>query len=267
MRKTILFAFALVVVLAAKNGIGPSTFGQETKKAGAAKKATGNDAASKAGSNAANKSADIVTQLAQAQTTAVGQPLNINGKSCGPTGGPKPGSKTGLSARAMDLNRNKNRTDDAKQPVSIQWQQLKTLPSNSVAQIQGAPVTVVGFLSHQIKVESAPGSTGESTNCYFTAPVEVDWHMYLTSSANQGIANAIIVETTPRVRPLHQWDKAKLDAFVNTTTQVRITGWLLYDWEHIDVIGTERATVWEVHPITKIEVQINGTWKDALSLN
>jgi hypothetical protein len=220
MRKPILFAFAVAVGLAAV--IGSSTFGQETKKAGAAKKATGNDAASKVGSNAAKKNTDIVTQLAQAQTTAVGQPLNINGKSCGPTGGPKPGSKTGLSARAMDLNRNKNRTDDAAQPVSIQWQQLKNLPPANVSQIQGTPVTAVGFLSDQIKVEGAPVSTGESTNCYFTAADEVDWHMYLTSSANQGIANAIIVETTPRVRLLHHWDKAKLDPFVNTTTQVSV---------------------------------------------
>jgi hypothetical protein len=152
-----------------------STFGQETKKAASTKKATGNVAASKVGNNAAKKSVDIVTQLAQAQTTAVGQPMNINGKSCGPEGGPKPTSKTGISAKAKDLNRNKNRTDEATQPVSIQWQQLKNLPANKVAQIQGAPVTVVGFLSRQIKVEGAPASTGESTNCYFTAPDEVDW--------------------------------------------------------------------------------------------
>jgi len=95
----------------------------------------------------------------------------------------------------------------------------------------------------------------------------VDWHIYLTASPNQGIANAIIVETTPRVRPNHHWDKAKLDPFVNSTTQVRITGWLLYDWEHIDVIGSQRATVWEVHPITKIEVMQNRTWVDTEPLH
>jgi hypothetical protein len=28
--------------------------------------------------------------------------------------------------------------------------------------------------------------------------------------------------------------------------------------EHTRVIGSQRATVWEVHPITRIEVQQNG---------
>jgi len=37
---------------------------------------------------------------------------------------------------------------------------------------------------------------------------------------------------------------------------------LMFDTEHINVIGKQRATVWEVHPITKIEVQQNGQWVD-----
>jgi hypothetical protein len=44
--------------------------------------------------------------------------------------------------------------------------------------------------------------------------------------------------------------------------EVRISGWLVYDFEHFGVIGTRRATVWEVHPITVIEVQQNGQWID-----
>jgi hypothetical protein len=42
----------------------------------------------------------------------------------------------------------------------------------------------------------------------------------------------------------------------------RISGWLLYDFEHTGAIGTQRATVWEVHPITKIAVKQNNTWVD-----
>src|SRR6266550_4113053 len=36
----------------------------------------------------------------------------------------------------------------------------------------------------------------------------------------------------------------------------------MYDTEHMGVIGTQRATVWEGHPITRIEVQSNGQWVD-----
>ena len=37
---------------------------------------------------------------------------------------------------------------------------------------------------------------------------------------------------------------------------------VLYDFEHTGAIGTQRASVWEVHPITKIEVKQNNTWVD-----
>jgi hypothetical protein len=55
---------------------------------------------------------------------------------------------------------------------------------------------------------------------------------------------------------------ALLAPLVDSQTEVRISGWLMYDSEHVNVIGTQRATVWEVHPITKIEVQKDGQWVD-----
>jgi hypothetical protein len=45
-------------------------------------------------------------------------------------------------------------------------------------------------------------------------------------------------------------------------TPLRISGWLLYDYEHVPVIGIQRASVWEIHPITKIEVKKKGQWVD-----
>jgi hypothetical protein len=49
---------------------------------------------------------------------------------------------------------------------------------------------------------------------------------------------------------------------VDTNTQVRISGWLLFDLEHVNVVGKQRATAWEIHPITRIEVKQNGQWID-----
>jgi len=122
-------------------------------------------------------------------------------------------------------------------------------------------VVVEGFLVHRVKVENE--KPGESTNCHRTADNEVDWHIYLSDTADlDDISQAVIVETTPRTRPLHKWKKADLDNVVNQNTPVRISGWLLYDFEHTGVIGTQRASVWEVHPITKIEVKQNNTWVD-----
>lgn len=199
---------------------------------------------------------DLFAKLMAAKKPAVGQPLVENGQQvCGPSG-------DATNQQAQDLNQNKNRTDipDAGSYVSIDWNSLKTLPSNRVSDFQGASVVVQGFLSHKINVENQ--GSGESTNCHLTGVDEVDWHMYLTQSPAQQISQAIIVETTPRTRPSHAWTTAGLAPVVDANTPVRISGWLMYDFEHVSVIGSQRATVWEVHPVTKIEIQKNGQWVD-----
>jgi hypothetical protein len=199
---------------------------------------------------------DLFGKLMAAKKLAVGQPFIENGQQvCGPSG-------DAADQRRKALNQNKNRTDepDLASYVPIDWDSLSSLPSGRVTDFQGASVTVEGFLSHRINVENQ--GNGESTNCHLTGDDEVDWHMYLTKSPAQQISDAIIVETTPRTRPSHKWTADGLSQFVDSNTRVRISGWLMYDFEHVGAIGTQRATVWEVHPVTRIEVQRNGQWSD-----
>jgi hypothetical protein len=198
----------------------------------------------------AGASAALIAKLSQAKKPGLGQPLMIGGKEvCGPKG------KAGDPQQIQDLNNNKNRSDVPTSYVTIDWASMQALPADKANDIQGAPVSVTGYLSHKVNVEGA-----ESTNCELVQPDEVDWHLYLTNAPNQPISNALIVETTPRVRPAHKWTTATLDKYVNKNQKVRISGWLLYDFEHLDVVGRERAAVWEVHPITKIEVQQGNGW-------
>ena len=202
-------------------------------------------------------SGSLLNQLHAARVAAVPQSLVIGGQEvCGATG------KTS-DPKVIKLNSQKNRIDipEATAYIPVDWDVLKGLPSTSPDDLQGAPVMVVGYLSHRINVENK--APGESTNCNLVNEDEVDWHIYLTSSPNQAISQAIIVETTPRTRPLHTWDKSVLDGLVNTNKQVRISGWLMYDLQHVGEIGSQRATVWEVHPVTRIEVSDgSGGWKD-----
>jgi hypothetical protein len=207
--------------------------------------------------NANNALSSLLAQLAAARVKAVPQPLVISGQTvCGSTG-------DASNPKAQVLDSKKNRTD-IPQPgtyIPAGWGVLANLPSAQPEQLQDAPVEVEGYLSHRIQVEN--NGSGESTNCHLLNADEVDWHMYLTSQPAQGIADAIIVETTPRTRPFHSWDKSTLDALVDSNTKVRISGWLMYDSQHVGAIGTQRATVWEVHPITRIETQdANGAWKN-----
>jgi len=199
---------------------------------------------------------DLFSQLMNARKKPIPQPLIEDGRQvCGPTGDAT--KKTPIA-----LNTNKNRTDipGDSDYVDIGWNDLANLPSDRIDDFVSASVRVVGYLSHKINVENS--GSGESTNCHLHADDEVDWHIYLTEESNQPISKAIIVETTPRTRPLHTWTTSMLGALVNSENQVRVSGWLMYDSEHINVIGKERATVWEVHPITKIEIQSNGQWVD-----
>jgi hypothetical protein len=206
---------------------------------------------------AQSTSGSLLNQLQAARVAAVPQPLVIGGQVvCAAAG-------NSSDPKMITLDSRKNRTDipQATAYIAVDWEVLKGLPTNSPDDLQGAPVMVTGYLSHRTNVEDK--APGESTNCNLVNDDEVDWHIYLTSAPNQAITQAIIVETTPRTRPLHSWDKSVLDGLVNTNKQVRIGGWLMYDFEHVPEIGTERATVWEVHPITRIEVTDgNGGWKD-----
>jgi hypothetical protein len=51
--------------------------------------------------------------------------------------------------------------------------------------------------------------------------------------------------------------------WIDSTLPVRFSGWLLFDPEHKNHLLRYRPTLWEIHPITKIEVKLpNGVWID-----
>ena len=74
---------------------------------------------------------------------------------------------------------------------------------------------------------------------------------------------AVVIEVSPRLREQHpEWTTTALGPLVGTTTQVRISGWLMLDQEHPEQIHKTRGTLWEIHPITKIETSLGGGWQD-----
>ena len=127
--------------------------------------------------------------------------------------------------------------------------------------------TLVGYVL-EVKV----GGT-ETCNCKATSPDERDTHIALTvSSMASGDPDAekqsVIVEVTPRTRLLHQkqsnqndWTTSELKGSI-LGKWVEITGWLLFDFEHVSEAENTnpgnarnwRATCWEVHPVTSIKV-------------
>ncbi len=112
-----------------------------------------------------------------------------------------------------------------------------------------------------------PGGRTETTNCKRGDPVHRDTHIELIlTPADSQETQRVIVEVTPRWRAAMKaqgvdWSTTTLQRVIEGRT-VRIRGWLFFDAEHANAAENTnpggdknwRATVWEIHPITSIEV-------------
>lgn len=80
-----------------------------------------------------------------------------------------------------------------------------------------------------------------------------------TIRASKG--RSTITEITPRWRNVNpNWNLKTIGKLIKQKAKFRITGWLMLDPEHPEHIGKTRASLWEIHPITKIEVLNGNKW-------
>lgn len=105
----------------------------------------------------------------------------------------------------------------------------------------------------------------ESVNCHATDPAHRDTHIELALTAGAPETQRVIVEVTPRWRQkmavIADWSTPALKKQL-LGHRVRVTGWLFDDLEHqAQAENTNpgsakdwRATVWEIHPVTGIQV-------------
>jgi hypothetical protein len=169
------------------------------------------------------------------------------------------------------LNRLKNRVDSAAWAptpfaslVGLRWpagvvRRARTdwteRDSIAVAESEGLPVAVEGYFA------AAKTEGPEATNCHGAESKFRDWHLWLAASAGKDRRHSIVVETTPIIRSRHpEWSLADIHRLVRDSTLVRVSGWLMFDPEHPEQIGKTRGTLWEIHPIMRIEVQRDGRW-------
>jgi hypothetical protein len=107
----------------------------------------------------------------------------------------------------------------------------------------------------------------ETVNCRATDPQHRDTDIDLVlDPMNNGETHRVIVEVTPRIRSFAEhrgedWSTSALRDHLQGRW-VRVTGWLLFDSEHENQsLNTAprrqrdwRATAWELHPVTSLEV-------------
>ncbi len=169
-----------------------------------------------------------------------------------------------------DLNLRKNRIDPAPdQPTPLQNLLSLTWPQGvekarrsawapddaaTVARNEGRAVTVEGYIL--LVRHEGP----ESPNCHDAQ--SRDYHTWLAASPGTlgDRATSMIAELTPRVVANNAgWSETTLLGLKGR--HVRVSGWLMLDQEHPEQVGKTRATLWEIHPITALQVDNNGTWQ------
>jgi hypothetical protein len=125
--------------------------------------------------------------------------------------------------------------------------------------------TISGFV---VKVKSGGK---ESCNCGADRPIDMDTHIMVGLSNDAPRTQCVIVEVTPRMRLLMA--KQGIDWSTDTLKRenssqgvvgkwVTATGWLMFDAIHADVSenihpgqpNNQRATCWELHPVTRIDI-------------
>jgi hypothetical protein len=129
---------------------------------------------------------------------------------------------------------------------------------------EGIAVRVEGYLPVEERMRGVWQEGGEATNCGFTSPEFADWHAWLVADSagtRASRAHAVVAEFTPRVRARHlAWTLAKVQAAASRHLRVRLGGWTLYDPEHPEQLGRTRGTLWEIHPVTAMDIRVGRRW-------
>jgi hypothetical protein len=161
------------------------------------------------------------------------------------------------------LNEYKNRysfpkEEDFRRNVTLD--QLLTSGDETLFSMAEA-VSITGYV-YKVKVGGV-----ETCNCKDKEEAHRDTHIELTPDAEHTSAEyRLIVEVTPRMRALMgvkgvDWSTGELKEQL-TGHRVKVDGWLFYDEEHEsqayatrpDGRRNWRASCWELHPVTSIEV-------------
>ena len=90
-----------------------------------------------------------------------------------------------------------------------------------------------------------------------------EYHIWVAPGEQPVKSKGMIVEATQRWKGANlAWALSTFQRLASQHTRVRITGWLMFDQEHPDKVGKSRATLWEIHPITRIGVLTGGQYRE-----
>ncbi|MFN3476379.1 MAG: hypothetical protein ACK4Z6_02330 [Candidatus Methylomirabilales bacterium] len=117
----------------------------------------------------------------------------------------------------------------------------------------GRSVSLEGYIAEVI-----PAMDGAT---YGRPPEEGGVHLHLRETRQPGCfpggprGRQLVAEVTPHFHPPKtRWAYDALLDLCQRQVRVRLLGWLLHDYQHVQDVGVWRASAWEIHPVTKIEI-------------
>jgi hypothetical protein len=133
--------------------------------------------------------------------------------------------------------------------------------SNGTRIGEGTLVRYVGFIANP---RYSNVRLGETVNCRRGGQESNDIHvdMLRQPEGHEPACRSITVEISPHSRPA-QWERDRLRQV--RAHPVRVTGQLFFDASHqpcasdTDTVSPKRISLWELHPVYRIDVCVNGT--------
>jgi len=188
-----------------------------------------------------------------------------------------PASGLGLTKRRRELNQLKNRTALPSESDFDSRVMLQALLQPGDDRSRWSMSRAARIEGYAVSIASGPH---EAANCY----CRPDIHIMLAPRPDAPPREQIVMEVTPRIKatnqtqspppfaapsseastpgvvPLQDWSVERLKRVIGR--RVRFEGWLFFDSPHaaesentaVGRANNWRASAWELHPITKIEI-------------
>jgi hypothetical protein len=166
------------------------------------------------------------------------------------------------SEAARHMRDMKDRTEMPATMAPVTFAEMDSLPAQlGVAEYSGIErraVTLEGYVQRVVRaadgdfhLEIVPEARmpADRSLPYVTGEITPQWHRNSTAWSY------------PRLVELFRPTRGGVTAWERGTRRVRISGWLLYDYESVgsSPYAPRRTTMWEIHPVTRIEA-----WDDSL---
>ncbi len=165
-----------------------------------------------------------------------------------------PTSGLALNEQRREFQELKNRTSQPQQSDFDSRVTLETLLQRGDDQARWSTSRAARIEGYVVSISSGPL---EAANCFCRR----DIHIMLATRPDAPPREQVVLEVTPRMETTKEWTLETLKREL-TGRRVRFEGWLFLDALHAGESENTapgrpnnwRATAWEIHPITKIEL-------------